>query len=723
MAYFSSTQNMARHLILMLLMLLTLPQFAFAQISEVGFEADVVTVNQETGDLNAEGNVVLTQPGTRLTADKVIYNQQTDTAHAVGNVVLTDADGTVTKADMMQLDNNFTHVIAEPLTSDFEDGSRFTATKGERTEGDTAIFKSSNYTPCNCDFENGERPIWDLRSTRAVHDLKTKTIRHENVRMTIFGLPVFYLPALAHPDWTVNRRSGFLSPRVRFSKDLGTTVTMPYFQVIGPTQDVEFQPTKFQHRGQGLKTIYRKYWDNAELDAHIYTAQVETFKKNREAVAAIDANYSAKIGSGWDIDANLRQSSQDTFLRRYGYIPGDNLESDVTATKLTDKRYYAAEISDTQSLKPSAAFNNEPIIFPSVFYEETQRGFRENQTFKTEISALHIDNDQGYEMSRWNTNMSLNEEFDAAGGITSYDIGFNGTYFDIKDRPDDAELAELGRGNPHIALEWKSPLLLANKTQNIVIEPRAKYTYIAGSDRTDDIPNRDSADFRLDEANMFLTHRYQGLDYILPGSRADIGVSALTSDDLFGEVAGFVGISRRLTGETSTGLNTEPDRNLSDYVASLSIDPPGSLSLSWAGRADSQDYKLNESTTNVSFSYKNTSLALAHKQLAKAHFTSASEDLEEANISLTQDLGSGWTLKASQAYDLSAGKRKQTSSSVSFLWAGGFQDCLTVSIDYKRDPNGDRDIKTIDEIQLVLNFKYLGSISKNQIQSVSGTDS
>ena len=50
-------------------------------------------------------------------------------AHAVGNVILTDADGTVTKADMMQLDNNFTHVIAEPLISDFEDGSRFTATK------------------------------------------------------------------------------------------------------------------------------------------------------------------------------------------------------------------------------------------------------------------------------------------------------------------------------------------------------------------------------------------------------------------------------------------------------------------------------------------------------------------------------------------------------------------------------------------------------------------
>ena len=221
---------------------------------------------------------------------------------------------------------------------------------------------------------------------------------------------------------------------------------------------------------------------------------------------------------------------------------------------------------------------------------------------------------------------------------------------------------------------------------------------------------------------MFLTHRYQGLDYILPGSRADFGLSALTKDDIFGDVTGFLGVSRRLTGKTSTGLNTTADRNLSDYVASLSVDPPGPLAFSWSGRADSDDYKLNESTTNVSFKYQSTALTLAHKQLAKAHFSSANDDLEEATIELTQSLGGGWSAKASQAYDLSAGKRKQTSSTVSFLWSGGFQDCLSLSLDYKRDPNGDRDIKTIDEIQLVLNFKYLGSISKSDVQSVSSTN-
>ena len=38
---------------------------------------------------------------------------------------------------------------------------------------------------------------------------------------------------------------------------------------------------------------------------------------------------------------------------------------------------------------------------------------------------------------------------------------------------------------------------------------------IDGSDRTDELPNRDAADFRLDEANLFLNNRFQGRDFIL----------------------------------------------------------------------------------------------------------------------------------------------------------------------------------------------------------------
>ena len=693
---------------------------AHAQQEPVGFEADRVTVNQDDNSLIADGNVILRQPGTTLSADKIIYNQQTDIAIAVGNVVLTDADGTVTRADTMTLSSQFTTVIAEPLISDLADGGRFTSVKGERIQGENSVFFSTSYTPCNCDYDKGQRPIWDLRSTKAVHDLQTQTIRHENVRLTIFGLPVFYVPFLAHPDWTVNRRSGFLAPRFKFSRDLGTSVTTPYFQVISPTQDIEFQPTKFQYRGIGLKSIYRQMWDNAELNANIYTADVETYKKDRENVAAIDAHYGARIGSGWHVKARLYRSSQDTFLRRYGYDSESELKSYLSAQKVTQNQYYHAEISDIQSLKSNDQVINEPTILPSVFYEQTMPGYNPNQEIRTQVSALQLDNDEGHEIVRWTSNVNVTEQQLLKYGIGEYDVGFSASYYDVQARPDEGEwIGEIGRATAHMSVGWRNPIQLSNGIRRLILQPQIKFTHISGADRTDEIPNRDAADFRLDQANIFLTHRYQGQDYVLPGSRADMGVSLLTDDEEFGKIAAFVGVSQRTSGRLASGLNAQSNSSTSDYVASMSIDPPGPLALSWSGRADSDDYELNESSTTIDAKFGGSNISLSHRQLSKAHFTSAQDDLEEAALNFTQTLGGGWSANVSQVWDLSQGQSKQESSTFSLLWSGGFQDCLTLSIDYKRIPNDDRDIKTINEVQLVLNFKHLGSISQSDITTAT----
>ena len=44
------------------------------------------------------------------------------------------------------------------------------------------------------------------------------------------------------------------------------------------------------------------------------------------------------------------------------------------------------------------------------------------------------------------------------------------------------------------------------------------------TDRKDDIPNRDSSDFRNDHANLFLTNQYQGRDNIQTNQKIDFGV-------------------------------------------------------------------------------------------------------------------------------------------------------------------------------------------------------
>lgn len=693
--------------------LLWLSNGAWAQSVPVQFEADRVETNQETGSLTATGNVILIQDGNELRADRVDYNRQTESASASGHVIYKTEDGAIHMSDTLDLNDDFKQLFAEPLISEIAGGGRFTASKASGDVDTEIKMDSTSFTPCECDFENGESPIWDLRATKSTHDKVTKTIIHENVRMHILGLPVFYMPVLAHPDGTVKRRTGFLAPTVQYSSAQGFNTSIPYYKTLGPSADVEFRPHLFQHRGQALETIYRQKTDDADINVNLYTANVATFKKDRENVAAIDATYDTEIGDDWQVSAQLQRSSQDTFLRRYGFRSSYDMTSKIKAERIKDDRYYLVEASDYQGLRSTDTPDKEPSILPYIYYEKYQDGFRDGQTIRTELSALQLDNDESFEMVRWSGDVGIYEEYQVFDSTLNAEFGVMASAYDIQNTAGtDKHEGELGQVNPYASFDWRAPIAVYTDSQFVMIEPRFKLTHIAGADRTDEIPNRDASDFRLDENNLFMTQRHQGKDYVLPGTRADIGVSALAEDSLLGDVTAFAGLSRRLAGKTTAGLTTGNNRNYSDYVASVTIKPHNGLSLSWSGRADSQDFELNESRTTIYWDYRDTSIDLEHASLAKAHFTSPTDDREQLSASIEQKFNDGWIGKASQNWDLSKGKTRRDKTRFTLAWTGGFQDCLTLSLDYQRDASTDRDIPRKDEIFLVLNFKYLGAISQ-----------
>ena len=702
-------------LLLVTATLVTAPVVASEQ--DISFEADSVTVNQDDGSMLAVGNVEMQQAGMTLTADEVRYNRDEDRAVASGDVTFIDADGGVHRSDVMTLDTEFTHIVADTLRSRYPDGSFFIADSGDIRTDSVSVYDSSRFSPCDCDFENGETPIWDLRATSTRHNVETRTIIHRNVRMHIMNLPIGYLPYLAHPDWTVRRRSGFLAPSFIINTDLGLTASIPYFMVIDETSDAEITPYRFQHRGNAVRTRYRRFWDRSEFGATLYTANVETYKKNRENVAAIDAAYGARIGQGWDVDMRLRRASQDTFMRRYKFNGSTSLKSEIVAQKQTQDRYYRVEMWDIQGLNAADTADTEPSVLPHVFYEKIRPGMRPSQRIKTEISAMQIDNDEEHDMSRWTGNVELSDEFEAGGITTELKAGVIGTYYSIQKKPAAAttKTDDLGRVTPMASVEWRSPISVSTASRSGVLEPRLQLAYVGGEDKTDKIPNRDSADYRVDEANLFLLNRYQGYDYLRPGTRADVGVSAISNDALLGEVSGFIGASYRLSGKPSRGLAVNDDDNLSDIVASLSVNPAIPVKVDWSGRMASDDLKLNESRTSLSGTIGSLSLGIEHLQLAKPYFQSAASDLEELKLSATYNLPGGWAAKGSQVWDLSNGKTRRDSSTASLTWTGGIQDCLTFNLDYDRDLESDRDISASDQFLLTINFKYLGSISQNDL--------
>ena len=700
-------------------MLITPANFAFAADKPIGFEADNVVVNQADGSLFATGNVELKQANNTLRADEVTYYRNQNKAIARGNVVHIDGDGTVTNAAMMEIDTEFSHILAETIISNFTTGEWLSADQADRIAGDRGIFDASRFTPCKCDFLNGERPLWDIKASQSVRNEKTQTITHYNMRMSVLNVPVGYLPFLSHPDWTVRRRSGVLTPSFTISSDLGFTPSIPYYQIIDETSDVEFTTYKYQYRGLGVKSRYRKLWDRAELNATVYTANVATYKKNRELVGAVDTTYASRIGNGWDIRANLRRASQDTFMRRYDFNDDTSLKSTISATRTIDNRYYRVEASDRQSLLTSDKTLNEPTVLPSIFYEKIEKGWRENQKFRTELSAVQLDDDQGYDMARWSGSFEVAEDFDLPLGIANYEANATGHFYSIHTKPDGAatSLGDISFVTPSLSVGWRLPIAVVGANRTAIFEPQARLAFIGGKDRTSAIPNRDASDYRIDEANLFLLNRYQGKDYILPGTRADIGISATTNDIFFGDVSGFFGVSRRLSGKTSAGLNTDQGDKYSDYVASLTVNPANSLNLRWSGRLSSKDLTLNESKTSLSSALGTGSLSVTHNQLAKAYFASSDDDREELSASYRQSLIGGWEFSATQLWDLSYGKTTRKKSTAALSWNGGVQDCLYITINYEHDPVTDRDVGAVDQLNFVIGFKNLGAVSQSAVSA------
>ena len=705
--------------LLFLLVLITPANFAFAADKPIGFEADNVVVDQADGSLFATGNVELKQANNTLRADEVTYYRNQNKAIARGNVVHIDGDGTVTNATIMEIDTEFSHILAETIISNFTTGEWISADHADRIAGDRGIFDASRFTPCKCDFLNGERPLWDIKASQSVRNEKTQTITHYNMRMNVLNVPVGYLPFLTHPDWTVRRRSGFLAPSFIISSDFGFTPSIPYYQIIDETSDAEFTTYKYQYRGLGVKSRYRKLWDKAELNATVYTANVETYKKNRELVGAVDATYASRIGNGWNIKANLRRASQDTFMRRYDFNDDTSLKSTVMATRTIDNRYYSVEASDRQSLLASDKTLNEPTVLPSIFYEKTEKGWRGNQLFRTELSAVQLDNDQGHDMARWSGIFEVAEDFELPLGIANYEANITSNYYSIHTKPDSAatSLGDISFVTPALSVGWRLPIAVVGANRTAIFEPQARLAFIGGKDRTSAIPNRDASDYRIDEANLFLLNRYQGKDYILPGTRADIGVSATTNDNFFGDVSGFFGVSRRLSGKTSAGLNTDQGDKYSDYVASLTVNPANSLNLRWSGRLSSKDLTLNESKTSLSSALGTGSLSMTHNQLAKAYFASSDDDREELSASYSQSLIGGWQFSATQLWDLSYGKTIRKKSTAALSWNGGVQDCLYITINYEHDPVADRDVSAVDQLNFVIGFKNLGAISQSAVSA------
>ena len=105
----------------------------------------------------------------------------------------------------------------------------------------------------------------ELSASEMTHDKKSKTIFYDNAIIKIYDIPIFYFPKLAHPDPSVDRRSGFLNPSYSDTKNLGSSLSVPYFLAIDEDRDLTINSRLFATEHPLFLGEYRQVFKNSNL--------------------------------------------------------------------------------------------------------------------------------------------------------------------------------------------------------------------------------------------------------------------------------------------------------------------------------------------------------------------------------------------------------------------------------------------------------------------------
>ena len=678
---------------------------------DINFSSEKLKVDEKTKIMIASGNVIITNNNRKLTADKVEYDQNLDKAIATGNVKLKEKDGSIYESERVILTNEFKSVVAIPLYGELIDKSFIKSNNFKKNDLGESYFKEGVYTACECDFKQDVKPIWRVETKEIKHDPATKTIYLKHPVMRIFSIPVYYLPYLSFPDWTVKRRSGFLTPVYGYSKQNRFHIKVPYYYSPenDPTWDMTFTSHQNGKTGHADQLNIRKKYENSSLETNIYKGNLDTNKSDGDNVFGVNFKANSNLDNNWKMTIEGKYADQETFMRRYGFDSSDRYKSYLNLEKIKPNSISNIEIYNIQNLDETSS-NNEPVLAPSISHHI----FDSNKSYNYDVklNAHSIYNDESYDIKRWSGLAQINKKLNLTNIVLEGDANFGLDLYSIQGRPstDSNDNKYIDRLSSGFSVAASNQYGIMSEEIGVVIEPKIQFSSVISSDRTDEVPNRDSSEFRLDQANLFLNNQYQGRDNIQRSDRINAGVSAYFMTEEMGDLNFFIGQSQKISGTQKNISSANNDRQ-SHLINSISWNPSSLYNFSWFSLYNHHNLKSDTSDFNFNGSLDGWNYSTRHRSVDGA-FVSDGIDREELALGISKNF-SNWKTSYSRTYDLSNDKEEMISETLGLEYTGSgymFGNCLTVLFQYKSSGGVvDRDLVPEDSIYLTFNFRNLGA--------------
>ena len=503
-----------------------------------------------------------------------------------------------------------------------------------------------------------------------------------------------FFPYFSHPDPSVKRKSGFLTPAYQSSDNLGKSINIPYFYVLSEAKDMTFNPKIYSDNDFILQSEYREAFINSNLISD-FSINNDENNTNTHFFAKLDG----KLNDSTEFDLQIQNVTNDNYLKIHDLKGSSPLITDDSV--LTSNLALNKKIDEKTNLKSSFSIYEDlskgdsdkyQYIFPDFsFTKDLEISESYNGNFKFMSSGFQKNYETNkYEVLFYNDFLFESNNFISETGIlTDYDLllkNFN-TYSENSTNYESKNDHEI---YSTMLLKSKLPLkkMLENSKNYLTPVISARFS-------PNNTKNISGDDVRLDYNNLFSLNRIGRSDIVEGGRSLSMGVEFekqnLSDEKIFGFNIGNV-----IKDKKSSNLPTKTklDQTRSDIVGDISLNLSNNFDLEYKfsydrdldySNYDSIGAKFEVNNFVTSFDYVTENHELGNSEIINNTTELKFNDEHSLTFSSTKDLKEDFTEYVNFIYQYKT-------------------DCLLALLEYDKKFYSDGNLTPTQNLQFLIKF-------------------
>ena len=661
--------------------------------------------------MNSDKNSKFTdQDGNVVVVDMFQYQVKENLFSSIGNIKVVDVSKNKYSFKELHIDTKKKEMIGSDVSVLLDQENFGLDNKNDPRIVANDIFVSKNKTNLSkgvftvCKIRKDKCPPWSIQAKEISHDKIKKTIYYDHAILKFYDVPIFYFPKFFHPDPTVKRQSGFLTPFFTDSSGVGTGFGLPYYWAINNSKDLTFTPKIYAEENLLYLNEYRQAFKNGFLT--LDTSYTSGYKNKTKKQTDGSRNHFFtdlffNLGKNKSYDSNLslkiQRTSNDTYFRAHDI---NTALVDSSNTDLTNEISYQFSKNDMyinvfstvhENLREDSNARYEYIL-PNIMYGKTFFSDKFGVIdFKS--NALHRNYHVNKHTTFFNNDIiwSPGNKITKKGFVNTIEGIISNINYNASDTTDYKNGGTINELRSVISLKSSLPMKKDSGSFFNIFSPNFMIRYAPGHMR-----NLSKDDVMLNYANLYSTNKTSEIE---DGLSAILGFDFTTNQKMANNTSReklSISLGQVFNIEENEDMPSRSslDQKASDVVGKMeyNFSQIGKIGYKFSLDHNLEDFNYNEISTDLIFG--NIGFNLDYLE-------------EQSHIGTEHYVSSGVSLNFNDSNKLSFSTKKNFKTDSTELYDMSYQytnDCLTAGLVYRREFYEDNDVEKKNTLMFTIKF-------------------